>query len=476
MSVTKRNKRAKPVFRTERNLALSPGPHNQAVTDVLLPQEQRNGYFNHFGIYLDYQTGRGKDIPMRENQGPCTVLGSGASLDHALPLLRDFKGAIFASSSHASSCVYHERPPDYVFLLDIRGSLDEMPIKGSWKQYSTQLILHPGVSSEWVSMPEVNAKTGEIKMVSAWPDRKLYYRPMEPSRRFYRETLPQAYPWIHSHVLLFACHTSDCVGVAKMMGYDPIILVGNDFLCTRFRDWKWKKKTRKGKPYGEEQWIRSETINQDSYKAQPVPDGGTEYNRLIQSDSGLITNDYSVYYKKTTMMVYRLDRANIIEATHGPSLLEEYPKISQEEAIERSKGGTEAFKDLVVSEEEKIRVSEDYLVHRRCFPIMVGEAIRFVEAAWYSPWEMCLRQYLEKFNKFADMFNKQPDIKTEEQRHPHIDVEKNVEYYKAIIDRIGIMGKVEDLPEIQRNQAQKDYLISKSLLERATDPEVTDLE
>ncbi len=366
----------------EDQISVSPGTYNENTLLAIGEIEIKNSYYNHYGIWTRYQKKAAADMPKREpgSMGPAIVIGSGSTLDQALPRLKDWEGAIFCSSSHLSTLIYHGCEPDYLLLLDPRCALAEMPIDRPYNKIKTKLILHPGVPTEFVY---------------SYPNFQYYYRPMYPYHPLYWTMLPTGYDFIGAYMWLFACHNAMVMAAARMMGYDPIIMMGMDGAQIktrgrpRYRFTKWSyeanKKTKKKK------WVKTQP------SVIPV-------QQRIMSDSGAISDAVQLYYKKSVMQVYWLDEPNLLNASIPGGIWTEFPEISVDDVFARQKTG---YKDLYQPLQERQDVAERYMIHRRSFIVPIepeeGEAgVRFVEAPGGKPWrvelEGFIRRELDPFN------------------------------------------------------------------------------
>ena len=120
----------------EDQISVSPGTYNENTMLAIGHIEIRNSYYNHFGIWQRYKEHAASDMPKGEpgSKGPAIVIGSGSTLDKALPRLKDWEGAIICSPSHLSTLVYHGCEPDYLLLLDPRGTIL------SWNQGARRIL------------------------------------------------------------------------------------------------------------------------------------------------------------------------------------------------------------------------------------------------------------------------------------------------------------------------------------------------
>jgi hypothetical protein len=149
--------------------------YNQGVEQNLLPAEYRNSFVNHLPVYLEtmkvpesivgwelnelkkddagtisrrrmklIKARNGTDVFAPENvlteRKPALIIGSGPSLDTALPLLKDWKGATFCSTSHASSLIYYGHEPSHMIAYDINTRPFEQEWVDTWEGRKTVMV------------------------------------------------------------------------------------------------------------------------------------------------------------------------------------------------------------------------------------------------------------------------------------------------------------------------------------------------
>jgi hypothetical protein len=378
--------------------------YNRDTARFLETAEIRNAYFNHHMIWHDiFQPAEGRmkaasvSSHRLEKPEPILVLGSGVSLERAGPLLKQWKGAIIASTSQASSAVYWGHPPEYILALDVATKLDEFLWADTWEGRNTTLLTHPCISP---------------KILDYWKAKKLYFRPMEPNNELYFKHLTVAYDFVKTHMFCFACAVAGQMGIAAAMGYDPIILVGCDFAVNRFRKWYFDREehleTRRGKlRRSKPKWKR------DPPYALPAE----HYLRI--SENGVLTDRIQVYYKRAILCVARLDKANILNASPR-GILTEFPTLDIEEVIGRQDTG---FEDLHWGVQKRNDAYDLYLARNNVYVIPMGDGVRFYEC---GNWRRDIPVYCIRLN--AEIETAQ---NAEELRSRRIDIEallKRVEW------------------------------------------------
>ena len=347
-------------MQTEQTLRTDSNAYNQGTKQMQLLHEELNATLNFHKLNTLLNNGKARDIADEpcHNDEACLVIGSGASLEDALPLLKDWKGGIICTTSHALTLVKFGAPPTHIFALDPFCTQEE--IEGvDWTQYGTKLITVPSV---WPSLIEY------------WPNEMLLYRQsMGNPQSFYASTLNHMYcdryliseeeclaicardkierskfnsaraykfvPRIRTEVTLFACSPPVQVFVAHLMGYKSIFLVGCDFAYTknkdRFTNWTMEN--------GE--WVAHEN---------PL----VEDNVHLTTTNGILSSTVHIYYKKNMLSALRLllnddPTVQLVTTDHGA--ITELPYIDIEHVVEkqgkhiaRSKSGQQLADDIEV--------------------------------------------------------------------------------------------------------------------------------
>jgi hypothetical protein len=149
-------------------------------------------------------------IPHYPQGTKAIVLGSGPSLDAAMPYLPFFQGVIFASASQLSIMRHWNVHPQYVIAVDSRDSL-ALQLE-NWTDYRTILLTHPGVSP---------------KVFDTWQGRiALFLLSFEGE---WSELQSTVYSWIQAKVQPQGCVVNTTIQIAEFLGCSPIILAGVDF-------------------------------------------------------------------------------------------------------------------------------------------------------------------------------------------------------------------------------------------------------
>ncbi len=331
----------------------SVGSFNANIRRTHIPEEIRNSYENYQFIKRQF-TGRKKrardlDAQRGSGRGPILVIGSGPSFESMLPILHKWKGAVICTSSHATTCVHAGKDPTYIAQLDHRSVPSKLNCNW-WRGRDTSLIIHPTVNHAFMKN---------------WKGRTYFYRKIMPDVALHGEIIPQAYgQWITMKMAVFSSSVPAQIGLADTMGYSPIILVGCDFGVDRFRKWSYEKREKwlpRTWPFGH--WVR---------QAPPA----REVNHLMTAENGVLSTNVQIYYKRSLICGWRLDKSQVIHAVWGlnrgakkTSVLEEFPQGDAEEIVE-TQGAN--LQDLYLSIDEIKDVADKFLIRQRTYPIPIG--------------------------------------------------------------------------------------------------------
>lgn len=146
---------------------------NNATINKILPREMFSAFGNHYWLYkemhrdtwskpfavlsrckdeivesLRYYFGghhMAHDLPKDIHKGPCIIIGSGCSLNDALPYLEGWKGGIICTSSQASTLMYYKAPPTQILNFDSFVNVPEFDAK-RYSYNKTVMITWPGIN------------------------------------------------------------------------------------------------------------------------------------------------------------------------------------------------------------------------------------------------------------------------------------------------------------------------------------------
>ena len=348
--------------------------YNANTQAEILNTEILHSYFNHAQIWSDIKSGRAKIATDEKCSGPAMIIGSGPSLEDALPIISEWKGAIFCSSSQAATICHYGHDPEYIVMLDPRTRAEELFDIDHWEGRKSAMVTHPGMAPQTLAY---------------WPNRKIYFRVMEPNTSFYTEVLPVGYHFINCILFLFSCSLSAQIGLARLMGYDPLILVGCDFAAGRFRKWSYDRTV---KPHIEDGEMKSEKGKwvQEAREDPWAPTGVRE--RLVIANNGVLTERVQLFYKRSLACVLRLDKPNLIHCSPpGRSIVHELPYVPVREVVACQGRNLEHY---YLSKNELIDRMEIYLGSQNTWVIPIREGIRYFESP--DP-KASLKPYIAQF-------------------------------------------------------------------------------
>jgi hypothetical protein len=309
----------------------SPG-YNLATRMKQLIHEEYNSAYNHAELVARIQSGNAIDLneePKKQGE-PFFIIGSGPSLDDSIEHLREWRGGIVCSSSHALTLMYHGIEPDYIVALDPFSFWSE--IQGvDWSKTKTKLVAHPGV------MPE---------LIKAWPNQILLYRQdIRQPDSFYATTQNHMYSrreggrddgkfhlFIRTTVILFASSPPAQLFIGLHLGYGTAYLAGVDFAFhsgkSRFTSYTVKQAARTVSPGNAgtieipAEWDRHESpfVEEETNK---------EAEQVVTTANGLKSHKVHLYYKKNFVSAWRLALCDMWTTDHGALTEVPYVDIKQ---------------------------------------------------------------------------------------------------------------------------------------------------
>lgn len=349
--------------------------YNSATKGAQLPHEARNAAENYAVIVQAFADGRARDVSdePKANKAPCLVIGSGGSLDIALPLLDTWKGGIICTTSHALSLMRFGVQPTHIVALDPFCQWSE--IEGvDWARTRTKLVTVPTV---WPDL------------IHGWPGEMLLYRQnMGQPDSFYHTTLNHQYsrregkrgaplfPLIKTEVTLFACSPPLQLFVAQVLGYGDVFLCGCDFSYTynkdRFTDWTPKESLRLIKPGNAASFEIPTAWEEHPHPYDSLPESVAE--QTIMGMNGIPMHPIHAYYKKNTISAWRLSKQDVWTTDHGAITEMPYADIKR---VIKQQGHLFLGR---WSDEKKARAADEYLALQGAFVIELDHGMSFVEA------------------------------------------------------------------------------------------------
>jgi len=366
----------------ETTLRTDSAAYNAGTRANQLAHEEKSACENYHVIAQAYKDGRARDLndEPKANGAPCMIIGSGASLDLALPLLHKWKGGIICTSSHARTLYKFGAPPTHILALDPFCTWEE--VEGpDWSKTKTKLITVPTV---WPTL------------IANWPNEMLMYR-QNLGRRdiYYASTLNHMYSdrvgfrnctfnfMIRTEITLFACSPPLQMFAAQIMGYGNIFLVGCDFAYTydkdRFTDWTVSKPATLFSPAKWEEHVHT----YDGLDAK------TKSETLL-TVNGLKAHTVHAYYKKNMISAWRLSMQDVWTTDKGA--ITEMPYIDIGHTI--MKQGAHIKGAIPPLEKEKR--AEEYLALVGAFVVKPTNGFVFIEVA--EP-DKDLPDYMRKMNR-----------------------------------------------------------------------------
>lgn len=350
-----------PKGNTEEMARVMSGVFNERTSQRHYINEVRFSFYNHKRIVEAFDSGRAVDLtelPKRHDR-TALIIGSGPTLDEALPLLADWKNDIICSTSHAPTLLRWGIVPDYVVALDPDSHPDELAAPGDWADRKTVLIMHPGINPD---------------MVNWWNGKMAIFRKLQPQTPWYANELALGYAklgpkdghrydgdkaeiYIKAQVPMLACVTAAQICIGKHLGYHQMYLVGCDNSYpgnkTRFTSSRWTGK----------KW---EDVPAPPLSSQPVgsPDP------VIETElNGLRSSPMLVFYSHQVVVAWRITETDIVN-TSNKGLLRMFPYTPLEEVIKKQKNGVKAYNVRKIRE-----VAEEHLARQNIYFLWVGKGV-----------------------------------------------------------------------------------------------------
>ncbi|KKL52290.1 hypothetical protein LCGC14_2286980, partial [marine sediment metagenome] len=307
--------------------------YNDATSKRHMANEMRFSFYNHTNIikafgYMWTGEEKGwirdpsikdprardlKDAPKVKDK-PILIIGSGATLDEAWPLIKKWEGAIMVSSSQATTAVYHGKEPDYIVALDPDTPPSEFQAD-TWEGRKSVMIIHPGV------MPET---------FDFWKGPLYLFRKMQPQTPFYANAQKIGYQTlgikengryanekvetlVTTEIPMLACVIAAQICIARQMGYNRQFLIGADlsFVDDRDRFVRWD--------YINNKWQNTDIGNHENNEKDP--------SLMI---GNLKSTQMMVFYAHQIMTAWRITQADIIN-TNNQGLMTTFPYCPIEE-------------------------------------------------------------------------------------------------------------------------------------------------
>lgn len=341
---------------------------NAGTRNKQMIHEELSAAMNRNLVEKLYLEGKARDIAdEKKSSGPCIVIGSGGTLDDALPRLKDWKGGIICTSSHAVSLVYHGIEPTHIVALD--PFCDEVELSGvDWSKTRTKLVMTPTV---WPTI------------LSSWPNEVLLYLQFNGQNdSFYSGVLKRQYTireqipggarlrdaifkhMIRTEITLFACSPPIQMFIAHLLGYKDTFLVGCDFGYTNNVE-RFGETT---KEFGE--WVHHKHPIERRLKEVTEKN---QQSQMVTSSNGILSDIIHLYYKKNMLTALRLSMQSVCVVGRGT--ITELPTTTIDKLMKSQGIGHKRL-----PRKEQIDIIENYLASVGAFVIESNGGYTFVEA------------------------------------------------------------------------------------------------
>ena len=339
-------------MKTESDYGNQSADYNKNTISQQLIHEIHSSTINYPVILDAIKEGRARDIKDEKKLDgePCFIIGSGPSLDAAIPHLKNWKGGIICTPSQATTLMHFNIEPSHILILDpfhYWADISEF----DWSKTRTKLITQPGA---WPDL------------IKNWPNEIILYRSnVGRPDSFYAEEQKMMYTiregdrqakfhvMIPTEITLFACSPPCQLFCAQVLGYGPIFLAGCDFGFhdgkLRYSDWKDGK------------------INNHPFPTEFPDDWVEGFNKVI-------TERKQLYYKKNFLSSMRLSLQNIVTTDHG--LISELPYADIETVVRKKGRDIKGF-----NKKQLIESLEQYLAKVGTFVVTaVGKGMSWIES------------------------------------------------------------------------------------------------
>lgn len=342
---------------------------NNATMIKQLVHEEVNTAYNHHVIIEAFKSGRAHDIadePTVDFRQNAIVIGSGPSLDLALPHLKNWKGAILCTTSHALTLMRFGIEPTYIVVLDPFCEWKE--IEGvDWSKTKTKLITHPGVWPDLIA----NWPNEFVMYIQNQGRPESFYQSVQKIMYSHREYDEEhKYPrdptfmyYIKTEVIIFACSPAIQIFFADKLKYRNTFLVGVDFGYTYGKE-RFTEYTPKKNSEGEIEWEE---------RPHELAMAREENEKIVYSGNGIPSQAIHLYYKKNLISAWRLSLQTLYTTDKGT--ITEIPFAGIEKVVK-----TNGFGFPKQRKEFIIKSSERYLAKVGAYVICTDEGISFIEA------------------------------------------------------------------------------------------------
>ena len=339
------------------------GLFNQSTTERHYRNEVAFSFWNHRELMNALETGQAVDLAKlpKHKRTSVLIIGSGPTLDEALPLLKDWGGHIICSTSQASTLLAWGREPEHIVALDPDSNPGELTAD-TWEGRKCILHLHPGVMPDlvqWWKGPMALFRKLQPQQSFYAGEQAMGYSPLGPLRdgRYQGNEAPLS---ITAQVPMLACAIPAQICIAKHLGYSQYVLVGADFSFpndrSRFTSRVWE----------DDQWVEHKSAPLEDYYEKT----DTTEDPIVETEhDGLTTTEMQIFYSRQAVIACRLVERSIINASQK-GLLRMLPYTPIEEVIRRGNKGVKGF-----TLPQRIKAYEEFLARQNIYFFYVGDGI-----------------------------------------------------------------------------------------------------
>ena len=339
---------------------LTSSEFNRLTSAQHFTNEMRFSYYNHAVLMEALATGRAVDLAdlPKQPRKSALIIGSGPTLDEALPLLKDWEGEIVCSTSHAPTLIYHGREPEHIMALDPNSHPGEFAAD-RWDGRNCTLHVHPGVNPD---------------LIKWWKGKFCLFRKLQPQTPYYANEQAIGYStlgpkergflWdgskgellVKGQIPMLACAPAAQISIAKHIGYAQQVLVGCDFSFAkdkgRFSAWN----------YDGSKWIETPSMSWETQLSESDTVVETEFN-------GLKSSAMQIFYSHQVVIAWRITEANIVNAS-TTGLLRVFPIVPIDEVIRSGNKGVKGFTLPQIR-----NAAEKYLARQNVYFVCIGKGI-----------------------------------------------------------------------------------------------------
>lgn len=304
------------------------------------------------------------------------VLGSGPSLDRAIKVLDKWEGDIYCSSSQLLLLQAKGIVPRACFIIDSDPSMSYLVKEVDTK--NIPLITNPCMDPE---------------ILKSWEGPIYFFRMYDPGDPLFAEFIPHIYQnidnertrkegrtWgINTHVLNGGCIVNTMCAVLPTFGVHRTFLAGVDY----------------GFPNNVHRFTNVHLVDGE-YVDMPARMITDEMAPMV-GENGVKTDKVSTFYKYSTVMLWGMDKADIVTCSEG--LLTEFPYVSPEEVVEK-----QGEVGVLVEPEERYQRARKYLAKHNIFIVNTKAAKKIMNIQNLKGFQFQLPFKWEKLSFYVEYF------------------------------------------------------------------------